>query len=150
MSARGSVALSRMRRLGVSDFVDVVRGFLALVSARLLLWSRPRGSFVATTPIASTPSAPVTSEALRWARAVNRAAAYGPYRARCLVRSLALQRLLESRGIHGSRVCVGVRKVGSVFAAHAWVDLSGEIIGDAEARVGAFDRLSDIRLAGRK
>ncbi|MFI5229277.1 MAG: lasso peptide biosynthesis B2 protein [Gemmatimonadales bacterium] len=135
--------------MSASDWLDLVRGFWALVSARLLLWSRPRGSFVATEHVDSAPSTRVTSDALRWARAVNRAAAYGPYRARCLVRSIALQRLLESRGIRGSRVCIGVRKVGSVFAAHAWVDLSGEIIGDLEARVSAFDRLSDIRLAGR-
>ncbi len=63
------------------------------------------------------------------ARMVNAAARYGPYRAPCLERSLALWWLLRRRGI-AADLRIGVRKAAGEFEAHAWVELEGAVIND--------------------
>ncbi len=94
------------------------------------------------------PAAAPTDEALRWSRAIHRAATYGPYRPKCLVRSIALKRMLDTHGVRGARVFVGVRQSGGEFAAHAWVDLAGTVLGDDATDVRAFERLNDVHLVG--
>ena len=69
----------------------------------------------------------------RWVSALKRAERYGPWRGACLVRSLALHRLLERGGVPGSVVRVGVRLGGDsnpAFEAHAWVEVQGVVVGD--------------------
>jgi hypothetical protein len=66
---------------------------------------------------------------------VDAASRHGPVRATCLERSLVLAALLRRQGI-ASRVQIGVRKSGSGFEAHAWVEWQGEVLNDA-ADVGA-------------
>ena len=88
----------------------------------------------------------VEPEAIRAALAINRAAAYGLFRPLCLVRSVALSRMLEAGGMHGSRICVGVRRVRGRFAAHAWVEYRGQVLGDKEQHVSTFLPLDDLQL----
>ncbi len=73
--------------------------------------------------------APLTPE--RMARLLHLAARLGPYRPACLVRSLALQRLLRRRGFH-STLHIGVRKRERRLEAHAWVEHDGRRLLDAE------------------
>jgi hypothetical protein len=83
-------------------------------------------------------------EARRLALAVVRAARFGVFRPQCLVRSVALFRMLEQRGIDGALVRVGVRRINGNFLAHAWVELAGETLGDADDHVGSFVPLTNL------
>ncbi len=58
----------------------------------------------------------------------------------CLPRALAAHAMLRRRGI-ASRLCLGVARNGSAFAAHAWIEVGEErIIGGDEAT--GFTRLA--------
>jgi len=70
--------------------------------------------------------------ARRIAKMVDLAAARGPWRASCLVRSLVLARLLRARGIPCELV-VGSRLDGVAaerFSAHAWVRCGDATLND--------------------
>lgn len=89
--------------------------------------------------------------------AIDRMARVGLRRPLCLVRSIALQRLIDRHGIPGSRIRVGVRMNGAAFEAHAWVEWMGTVIGEDPDRVKTFRPFSDlspdstpISWAGRK
>jgi hypothetical protein len=83
-------------------------------------------------------------EARRLALAIVRAARFGVFRPQCLVRSVALSRMLTRRGIGGAIVRVGVRRTSGEFLAHAWVELAGETLGDADEHVGTFVPLTNL------
>ena len=85
--------------------------------------------------------------AKRLGLAVDRAASYGVFRPRCLVRSVALQRVLESRGLHGSRIRIGVRVKRGRFDAHAWVEYGDLVLGDRAEHTRGFADLTDIQIA---
>ena len=87
------------------------------------------------------------TRAERWARAVGRAARWGPVDAACLARSVALHRMLCARGIAGSRVRFGVRTGPGGFEAHAWVTLGTRVLGDDPAFVARFRELPDVTLS---
>ncbi len=142
--------LGKLRRLRLSEYLDLFPAFWALLAARVLVSSRPIGTLVTARSQSNGADVGVSEEALRWSRALHRAATYGPYRAKCLVRSIALKRMLDARDIRGARVCVGVRQSGGKFAAHAWVDLAGRILGDEEAGVQAFEQLNDVHLVDQR
>lgn len=75
------------------------------------------------------------------ARLVAAAARHGPWRARCLPVSLALQHLLLAHGI-ASRLRVGVRTVNGRLEAHAWVERAGAVlldVDDSGVRFEAFE-----------
>ena len=57
-------------------------------------------------------------------RAVDFAYRALPLTRTCLKESLVLLRMLRGRGVT-SRLCLGVRKSGGRFAAHAWVEHDG-------------------------
>lgn len=141
--------LSKLLRLSRAEWIALLRAQSALFRAQLLVWARPRGRLLA----ASQPSvgpvrspAPLTAEIRRLAQAVDRAAEYGLHRPSCLVRSLALQRLLASRGIDGSAVRVGVRLHDGHFIAHAWVEYHGQVLGDQDWRVNKFEALPALEI----
>jgi hypothetical protein len=58
------------------------------------------------------------------ARMVRVAATYGPFRAKCLPRSLVLWALLRRHGFD-PELKIGVRNGERGFEAHAWVELEG-------------------------
>ncbi|HET7550754.1 MAG TPA: lasso peptide biosynthesis B2 protein [Gemmatimonadaceae bacterium] len=168
--------LRKLTRLSRREWADLLEAQLALLLAQFRVWTRPTGRLVshsaetapttpATAPAApfisisepvTSPSEPVSSsvrvdppvlsraEAL--ALAVGRAAEFGVFRPLCLVRAVALNRVLERHGISGSRVRVGVRMRNGRFAAHAWVEYGDRVLGDNEAHVGSFVELSEVRL----
>jgi hypothetical protein len=73
-------------------------------------------------------------EAARVARLVSVAARHGVYRANCLRQALVAWWLLGRRGV-ATNLVIGVRKDEQGFAAHAWVELDGDIVlGGADSR----------------
>ena len=81
--------------------------------------------------------------ALRVARVVRIAASRGPFRARCLPKSLLLWWLLRRRGMQPA-LRVGVRRDASGVRAHAWVELHGLVLSDHAGQIAgdytAFER----------
>ena len=106
--------------------------------------NRPVGSLA--TPTVGNPAADPARlpEARRLALAVVRAASFGVFRPQCLVRSVALSQMLADRGISGALVRVGVRRKNGEFSAHAWVELAGETLGDADDHVGSFVPMTNL------
>lgn len=64
------------------------------------------------------------------ARLVEAAGRYGPYRAKCLPKSLTLWWLLRRQGIE-SQVRFGARKNARRMEAHAWVEFEGTPLNDS-------------------
>ncbi|MEO0367898.1 MAG: lasso peptide biosynthesis B2 protein [Pseudomonadota bacterium] len=62
-----------------------------------------------------------------WHRAVSVGVRFFSDSKDCLPRSLALYDLLRSRGLK-PELCLGVAKKQGIFAAHAWVEVSGQAI----------------------
>ena len=141
-----------MRRLSGSDVVAFAWAQLELLRAQVIVWHRPIGRLIA----GSTPQADHTGQvalraaeqrAVSIARAVDRAARRGVFRPKCLVRSMALHRMLERSGIRGSVIRIGVRREGAELLAHAWVEHMGITLIDSPSAIAAFSRLTDARLA---
>jgi hypothetical protein len=61
-------------------------------------------------------------------RAVSRGLRIGPWRPRCLLRSLVLYRLLRAQG-DSAVLVIGLRDQATTSDAHAWVELAGRDIG---------------------
>ena len=153
--------LRKLTRLSPREWADLLEAQLALLVAQFRVWTRPTGRLVShaapsvsAAPLAESPAlqiparapTPVEARAEALALAVGRAAEFGLFRPLCLVRAVALNRVLERHGITGSRVRVGVRMRNGRFAAHAWVEYGERILGDNEAHVGSFVELSEVRL----
>lgn len=137
--------LRRVFGLSPRDWVDASRAEWHLVASAVRLRTAPTGSLmrrwgvdrdaVATTGLNSLRA----REVGHWVRRVAR---YGPVRAACLTRSLAICRFLAAEGIHGAIIRIGVRPSGARLEAHAWVEYAGEIIGDSEGHVRQFAELA--------
>jgi len=144
LGAKNASAMGRRR-----DIQAAARAQAALLAAQLRLWFRPVGKLVvcrtasATLPLCEERRAQAEEAAL----SIDRAARRGFFRPSCLVRALALQRILESRCIVGSVVRIGVQRNVDQLLAHAWVEHCGIILGDSPAMVANFTVLTDARLA---
>lgn len=77
------------------------------------------------------------AEAVALARLVDIAARHGPYKAKCLPRSLVLQWLLARRGIDAA-LRLGVRRTAAAIEAHAWLEHRGHPLIDDGAVHEAF------------
>lgn len=80
------------------------------------------------------------------ALALERSMEYGPFRFRCLVRALALRRMLEEEGIEGGAIRIGVQRDGPEFSAHAWVELEGEPLLESPGLLEAFTPLQELEV----
>lgn len=127
-----------------------------IIRAARAVRTRPSGELVAPslapTPAPepkSAPNADPAQQALvhRTTLAVYRASRFGILRPKCLVRSMALHEMLESRGIGGSDVRFGMRRTNGRFEAHAWVEWNGTILGDDPSEIVTFEAFTQIGLA---
>jgi hypothetical protein len=147
---RAAVRVVRDRRW--REIGDVFRAQIALVRAQLLVWTRPTGQLVDASKRSGT-NPPVgkvdASIGERFSTAVQRATRYGVFNPQCLVRAVALNRMLEENGVVGSAIRIGVRWVDGEFVAHAWVEHRGIILGDTPANTASFVPLTDVQLSGR-
>src|SRR3990172_4292909 len=101
---RGRVG--KLLRLSATEWWDLLAAHWALAVACIVVATRPRGRLAAPSNLlpAGGLSKAVDQRAQRVALAVGRASGFGFIRPRCLVQAVALQRMLEARGIEGSRV----------------------------------------------
>jgi hypothetical protein len=88
----------------------------------------------------TAPDPCAIAAARKIARLVNIAARYGPYRAKCLTRSLTVIQMMNRRGLSGGKLVLGAKTETESFAAHAWVELNGEVVNDSERVGGHFSR----------
>ena len=131
-----------------SSWADMLSAQVALLRAQREMRSLPTGEMVRDeTAAASAGSANRMDDARRVALAVNRAAVYGLFRPKCLVRSRALRKLLDERGIAGAQVRVGVQLTEGRFRAHAWVEYGGVVVGDDPDEVARFVPMPGINVA---
>ena len=108
-------------------YLGIILGVLVLPSswgALRLAWGAVGGSL--------PHSAESLGEAQALARMVNIAARYSLLRVRCLEKSLLTEALCLARGID-CELKFGVHNDGRPFTAHAWVEVSGEPLGDSGA-----------------
>lgn len=87
--------------------------------------------------------------ARRLALAVDRASRWGPLRPTCLTRAVALHDLLVASGLGGGEIRVGVERDRHGFAAHAWVDFEGTVLGDAPESVARYSTLDGLDVLPR-
>jgi hypothetical protein len=146
--ARYRKAVPKLRGLGWRDWKDLVRAQLALSRAQQDMRTLPTGEMVRdmSSPT-ETSKVDRIDDARRIALAVNRAAAFGLFRPKCLVKSRALRRMLDDAGIDGATVRVGVRLQEGRFAAHAWVECGGQVVGDDPDAVAQYVPMTGIQVA---
>lgn len=138
-------AAGKLLRSGPSGWWLLVQAEVQILAASALVRRHPRGELIRVLEEGYSAADARRSDfraAEAIALALDRAARFGLVHPLCLVRSIALHRLLERRRIHGSRINVGIRMYGSTFAAHAWVELEGRVIGDDPTYVGQFAPLA--------
>lgn len=140
----------KVSTLSLREWRELLGAQWELLAAQAVVRSRPIGALgvPAAQPGEANPAQ--LPEARRLALAVVRAARFGVFRPQCLVRSLALAKMLRSRGIDGAIMRIGVRRVDGEFLAHAWIEFAGETLGDADEHVGSFAPLTnlDVRTHG--
>ena len=149
MPDRVRTLIAKLIRLRRAEWRDLLRAQAAVLAAHVRVWTLPQGRLVARRATGSSPvvteSAPAgRAEAL--ARAIHRVSRYGLTRPRCLVRAIALRRLLAAHGLDAV-VRVGVRQHDGKFHAHAWVEHGGTVLGDYAAHTGSFTELSELHIA---
>ncbi len=147
--------LRRLARLSTRDLLDIAEAQIELIVSQTIVATRRTGQLVARAALdpfgddAAPPNASPSSIDPRpeqLALAVMRAAENGVFRPLCLVRSVALKRLLDRHGFDGSIVKIGVRMSRGRFAAHAWVAYNDQILGDQEWHVKSFAELDQVNV----
>ncbi len=137
---------AKLVRLPRSQVMDMFLAQWALLQAQVTVWIRPRGALLLMTSTAAGDDCSGSGARARALDlAVRRVVRFGPLRPQCLVRALALHRLLTRAGIRGSRVRIGVRLTEAEFTAHAWVVWDSTVFGDDLHHVGRFAAISDGR-----
>ena len=149
----------RFRRLSKSERRDLVRGFVlipwAAVYVRLFgvrKLERAAGENAESNTGAGRSEIGQHAEARAAARMIEAASRNGIARGNCLSKSVALWWLLKRKGIRGV-LRIGARKAGRELEAHAWVELDGQILNDADDvrdSYAAFDGPMTSRAAARK
>lgn len=155
MSRRVGKEISRYRKAGPKFFslpwrelIDLARAQMALLHAQREMRTLPTGEIVLQeTALLVTSATDRADDARRIALAINRATEYGVFRPKCLVKSRALRQLLDTAGIAGAQVRVGVRLSNGRFLAHAWVEYGGQVVGDDPAFVARFDPITELQVA---
>lgn len=94
---------------------------------RVALWRRPLPEVVVAL---GAPGAGARRPTALLSRAVSRGLRVGPWRPRCLLRSLVLYRLLRAQG-DAAELVIGLPDRPTTKDAHAWVELAGRDVGPA-------------------
>ena len=159
MTSRARLAfLRRLARLSAREWLDIVEAQIELLIAQLIVATRRTGQLVErapldpfgdTVPPVAASDIVVDPRPEQIALSVGRAAEHGVFRPLCLVRAVALKRLLDRHGFLGSIVKIGVRMRRGRFAAHAWVAYNDQILGDQEWHVQSFAELDEVSVMDR-
>lgn len=156
MTSRARPAfLQRLARLSARDLLDIAEAQIELLVSKMIVATRRTGQLVSRAALdpfgddstaSASPTANLDPRPEQLALAVMRAAENGVFRPLCLVRSVALKRLLDRHGFDGSIVKIGVRMHRGRFAAHAWVAYNDQILGDQEWHVKSFAELDEVNV----
>jgi hypothetical protein len=128
----------------VSALVCTVVLIAVTIALRLLGLRQSLGlasRFTRWAPAAESPSSDFLAAIVKQ---VDTAAAFFPGRALCLEQSLALFVCLRRAGVP-VELRIGVQPYP--FAAHAWVEYQGNLVGDTHDRVGKFVPFEDLGVA---
>ena len=138
--------LLKLLRLSVTEWRDLFAAQGAIFFAQATVWLRRRGNLVSAeiNTRNTNSNGHIDSYVAELGRAIDRAASFGFIRAQCLVRSIALARLMEARGFDGAVVRVGVSRSAEKLLAHAWVEYNGVVVWDDEENVSQFNQLPGI------
>lgn len=139
-------ALRRIRGLGFRDLLDLALAQAFILRARLAVAFTPRGQLLRMARPASRAGtmAPDDTERVRQiSLAVDRASEYGLFAPTCLVRSIALERLLRRERLDAAVVRIGVRDRDGRLEAHAWIEIDGTVVGDRREHTDTFTPLHD-------
>jgi hypothetical protein len=142
--------LRRLARLSAREWRDLAEAQLELLIAKAVVATRPTGQLISRAPDEEThsqhegPAAATDPRVEQLALAIGRAAEHGVFRPLCLVRAVALKRLLDRHGFTGSTVRFGVRIERGRFSAHAWVACGSAILGDQEWHVDSFTEFDGV------
>lgn len=140
----------RLFSLPARDFGEMLVAQAYLLGALWAVRTRPKGALLHPTATRANGEAPTASDQLpRLALAVSRAASYGMFRPTCLVRAVALEKMIRRSGAGAAVVRVGVRMQGGQLLAHAWIEQDGRVIGDEPGRVSLFTPLHDFTALAR-
>lgn len=126
-------SLGRLRALPWRDRVVAASafGWLLVAEAGLRLLGLPRTRrLLAPRRRGGAEPPPAAAEVDRLVR-LAAGACRGLYPARCLPRSLVVERLLVRRGAP-AELRIGVRVEAGRLAAHAWVEVEGRPVGEPE------------------
>jgi hypothetical protein len=146
---RRIVVLKRLFELEPADRRTLARAFGALAWMSFAL--RFRGFRQLFTAIEQTKPAVIPSgEDLRrartYARWISAASRHHLVRANCLERSLVLHRWLRREGLP-SVLRIGVRTDEGKLIAHAWIEITGEPLGDRPDALGSFRTFDGLEAA---
>ncbi|HKW88705.1 MAG TPA: lasso peptide biosynthesis B2 protein [Candidatus Acidoferrales bacterium] len=149
----------KYRRLSSGERRDLVRGFVLIPWAVAFVnlfgvkpWKRAAPENAALNNIAGKAESEQLNEARTAAGMIEAASRNGIVRGNCLSKSVALWWLLRHKSID-AELQIGARKAGGGLEAHAWVELNGKILNDADdvrESFAAFDGPMTSRAAARK
>jgi len=163
----------KLLRAGPRGWYDLAEAQVRILAAAIAVAVRPKGDLVsvdapeasfanrlATSPVQtrgeeggfpspamvepSLPAPALPAGVSRVELALLRTARFGLLRPRCLIRSMALQRMLTARGFPDAIVRFGVRRRNGEFESHAWVEWQGRVIGDQAGHVRSFSPIDAI------
>lgn len=140
----------RLFSLPARDFGEFLVAQVFLLQAFWTVRRRPKGSLLR--PVDGEPSTdahPDAGNLSRLVTAVDRAANHGVFHPTCLVRAVALERMIDRAGVGPAVVRVGVQRSDEQFLAHAWIELEGRIVGDEPSHVRRFTPLHDFSALAR-
>lgn len=133
--------------LGLSrpEMVALFTAQRELLDARRRLRNAPVGSLVRPVDGGEVGSGTVDEAILEgFAVAVARVSQYGVFRPTCLVRAMALERMIDKvESQSGAVVRVGIAEERGEFLAHAWIELNGKVVGDHPSNIRRFTPLQD-------
>ncbi|MBV6521089.1 MAG: hypothetical protein MNPFHGCM_01212 [Gemmatimonadaceae bacterium] len=140
-------AVPKLRKLSGREWRDLLAGQFALIAAQFRVWTKATGSLTSPESGSAPVMSPSESSVVRsreLALAVSRASSFGVFRPACLVRSVALCRMMERHGLPDAVVRLGVVMRAGRFHAHAWVEYGDVILGDDPASVSDYETLPGI------
>lgn len=142
-------APSTLRRLSFGELLLLAQAPFALPACAYALGRHGLGrvqAFLGRRPArpSDAPAAARLVAARRLSWIVQSAAAYGPWPANCLQRSVVLWWYLQRRGLQGD-LRIGVRRDPETreLAFHAWIEYEGVVLNDeatVRQRYVTFDR----------
>ena len=149
---RRLVALRRLPAVRARDLARVGLAQWCLLRAQLSLLLTPRGRLLSAVPTRGVHAAGAADDVNRARQvvlAVDRAADYGLFQPTCLVRSIALERMLGRAGVEGAVVRIGARERRGRPQMHAWIEIGGTAVGERPEVTSTFTPLQDFTAVRR-